>query len=95
MPAFRAWALANGYAEDLTIDRIDNDRGYDPGNCRWVTLLENNRNRPSHNKLSVEAARDIRARLAAGERNVDLAREYGCDRSLISHVKSGFAWGQL
>jgi hypothetical protein len=29
------------------IDRIDNDRGYEPGNCRWVTRSENDRNRRS------------------------------------------------
>lgn len=35
--AFMKWALANGYASDLTIDREDNDLGYEPGNCRWIT----------------------------------------------------------
>lgn len=35
--AFRDWALANGYAKHLTIDREDNDKGYEPGNCRWAT----------------------------------------------------------
>lgn len=33
---FKDWALANGYADELTIDRRDNDLGYNPGNCRWV-----------------------------------------------------------
>lgn len=43
--AFQAWALANGYQENLTIDRIDNDKGYSPDNCRWVSKAEQNRNR--------------------------------------------------
>ncbi len=34
---FYAWALTNGYSAGLTIDRIDNDRGYEPGNVQWAT----------------------------------------------------------
>lgn len=33
---FRDWAKANGYSENLTLDRRDNDDGYNPLNCRWV-----------------------------------------------------------
>jgi hypothetical protein len=43
--AFREWALANGYSDNLTIDRIDNDAGYEPGNCRWATMSEQSFNR--------------------------------------------------
>ena len=46
--AFRDWALANGYQDDLTLDRRDNDGSYNPDNCRWVTLKEQQNNRSTN-----------------------------------------------
>ena len=43
--AFVNWAAENGYAPHKQIDRIDNDKGYSPENCRWVTVQEQNQNK--------------------------------------------------
>lgn len=43
--AFRDWALKNGYSDELTLDRIDTNGHYEPSNCRWATMVEQNRNR--------------------------------------------------
>ena len=43
--AFYNWAIANGYKDDLTIDRINVNGNYEPNNCRWATMKEQCQNR--------------------------------------------------
>lgn len=49
--AFRDWALSNGYADELTIDRIDVNSDYEPSNCRWITMKEQQNNKSNNIRI--------------------------------------------
>jgi len=51
--AFAQWAISNGYQDTLSIDRIDNDKGYSPDNCRWVPMAKQFNNRRNCRKLTL------------------------------------------
>lgn len=79
-PAFRAWAMGSGYEATLEIDRIDNDGGYSPENCRWASRREQQNNRHMNRLLT-----------AFGESKTlaDWARDPRCS------VHARTIWGRL
>ena len=72
--AFLTWALENGWAEGLTLDRIDNDGPYCPTNCRWVTAHDQSRNKRSNLLLTFNGQTKIAA---------DWADELGIPRKTL------------
>lgn len=48
---FYEWAMANGYSDGLTIDRIDTNGNYEPNNCRWVNAIEQANNKRNNELL--------------------------------------------
>lgn len=84
--AFVDWALANGFSPELQIDRIDNDKGYSPDNCRWVTARENMRNR-SNSVITPTIAGQAKFLYQVEEITIqDIADYFGINKSTMANV---------
>jgi hypothetical protein len=91
LDAFIEWARKNGYVRGLQLDRIDNDRGYCPENCQWITPVENSR-KSTATRLSVSEAEEIRMLVSKGVKQSEIAKRFSVDPSTISVLNSGKTW---
>ena len=84
--AFVDWALANGFSPELQIDRIDNNKGYSPDNCRWVTARDNIRNR-SNSVITPTIAGQAKFLYQVEEITIqDIADYFGISKSTMANV---------
>lgn len=89
---FIRWSLQNGYSPELSIDRIDNDKGYSPDNCRWVDMQTQAMNKRGLRMITVDGvekhlshwlaisgvtSRTFYERVASGWSEVDAATRPG------------------
>lgn len=83
---FDKWALENGWAPGLQIDRKDNKGDYRPSNCRFVTCAENNQNK-RNNVVTKSQVAEIRARFIPRTDYVALAAQYGLTPRQVNYIR--------
>jgi len=80
--AFYTWAMANGYAEGLELDRKDNDKGYSPDNCRFITHKENERHKRTAKYATINGVTKT---------GTEWAEEYGLSPHVVNErIKHGW-----
>lgn len=78
---FARWALSNGYADDLTIERIDVNGNYCPENCTWITRGAQARNRRNNFKVTISGETKTGA---------EWARDAGLEKhTVINRIRKG------
>lgn len=76
---FYNWSIENGYADNLTIDRIDVNGNYSPDNCRWATIKEQGFNRRNNHLLTFKNVTKTMK-----EWSIEVGLNYDCIRSRIN-----------
>ena len=89
---FAKWAMDNGFSVDLQLDRIDNNKGYSPDNCRFVTRSENMRN--TRNNIHTEGSiAQMRKEYESGELSINqIAKKYSDSRGNIYNILKYRSW---
>ncbi len=81
--AFRDWSFQNGYGPGLSIDRIDNDKNYEPTNCRWVSQHVQSRNQSRNINIEIDGRKMILKDWCK-----ELERNYG---TALDRIKKGMS----
>ena len=93
--AFRNWALSNGYTDNLTIERVDNDKGYSPENCSWENMTTQSRNRRT-TKLADYSVALIKRYLSKNiMTHKEISKLFGVTESAISCIATGKTWRDI
>lgn len=97
--SFIDWALENGYQIGMTLDRIDNQRGYSPQNCQWLTKEDHGRksiidtdSRGSRHGMSKLTESDVRLILESSDTVINLSAQFGVTETTIYKILRGESW---
>jgi hypothetical protein len=89
------YILSIGYNDELTIDRIDNDGNYEPGNLRMATRSEQQQNKRPRKDAPISACdvSEIKSMLRTGDiPQVGISRLFNVSRQCITDIKQGNRW---
>lgn len=77
--------------EGHSIERINNDLGYSPENCKWATHIEQSRNKRTSAYSEIQA-RIVLGMLSKGFRGIHVSKLTGIDEGTIANIKNGYSW---
>lgn len=89
---FARWCLSNGFSMEKQLDRIDGDKDYSPGNCRFITVTENQRNKSACIHSKDEIAEIIRLYVCTPISFKELAIRFNDSPGNIANIIRKRSW---